>query len=216
MPTWVKSIVKSDNKDLLKKLEDFNQIIPMPEPLQKFDEGFQRFWSLSNFIDFVKAKDVQINLDTLKELAQDFSTLNNKPEAMEDEYILQANTYFLTGYTTPNDWAVANWDTKWNACDFKTTDDGCEFETAWNHPYPVIQELSKMFPDETIEVLYASEDIGCNLGHYTIKNGCKTLLVDDNITHKEKYWFGLCVQGWQDDYKWNEHLHRYVSRATGL
>lgn len=62
MPNWVTNIVKSDNKDLLKKLEDFNQIIPMPEPLQQFNDGFRIFWSMVDFFDFVKSKDVQVNL----------------------------------------------------------------------------------------------------------------------------------------------------------
>lgn len=75
------------------------------------------------------------------------------------------------------EWQTANWDTKWGAYDFDP--DGkyekeFSFQTAWSQPAPVIEQLSKMFPDVEFDVKYADEDIGNNLGHYKIKNGEKT------------------------------------------
>ena len=69
------------------------------------------------------------------------------------------------------DWSLANWGTKWNAIDPVEYGDGVSFQTAWSHPSPVIEELSTMFPDDEIRVAYADEDIGYNLGVYSIKNG---------------------------------------------
>lgn len=74
------------------------------------------------------------------------------------------------------EWCPKNWGTKWNAYDHSVEpqpDDLCEvrFDTAWAHPYPVIEALSAKFPDEIIEVKYADEDFGSNCGRYKIKGG---------------------------------------------
>jgi hypothetical protein len=50
------------------------------------------------------------------------------------------------------------------------SEDTLKFETAWSHPTKVIHALSKKFPDVEFELQYADEDIGANLGHYTIKD----------------------------------------------
>lgn len=83
----------------------------------------------------------------------------------------------MVGYSmdgkSPMDFARDMWGTKWNAysqvVDDRTT--RLEFDTAWSHPFPVIEALSRQFPDEPIHVQYADEDLGSNLGEYTILNG---------------------------------------------
>lgn len=77
------------------------------------------------------------------------------------------------------DWNVENWGTKWNAyqTEIEQLDDGTaqlRFQTAWSHPHPVIEALSKRFPDTVIEVAYADEDFGANQGKYTITTGERT------------------------------------------
>lgn len=78
--------------------------------------------------------------------------------------------YSLGGYA-PMDWARGNWGTKWNAYSVEDHGDVLEFETAWSHPFPVIEALSREFPDETLLVDYADEDLGSNLGQYEMRNG---------------------------------------------
>lgn len=74
------------------------------------------------------------------------------------------------GYS-PLDWARENWGTKWNAYDTERKGRNImRFDTAWNHPAPVIEALSRKFPDAPIYVQYADEDLGSNLGEYTIRN----------------------------------------------
>lgn len=74
-------------------------------------------------------------------------------------------------------WNIDNWGTKWAAYDSEISepdDDGMmivQFDTAWSHPLPVVEALSRKFPDESIDVMYADEDLGQNLGMYTIQNG---------------------------------------------
>lgn len=67
----------------------------------------------------------------------------------------------------------ANWGTKWNAYSQVVDDrkDRVQFDTAWAHPYPVIEALSRKFPEHEIECKYADEDLGSNLGWYKMKNG---------------------------------------------
>ncbi|WP_417372993.1 hypothetical protein [Glutamicibacter protophormiae] len=74
------------------------------------------------------------------------------------------------------DWSIGNWGTKWNAYDTKTgaLEDGTgtlQFDTAWSHPFPVLEALSVKFPNHPLDVEYADEDLGYNLGKYTITNG---------------------------------------------
>lgn len=72
-----------------------------------------------------------------------------------------------------SDWNRDSWGTKWNGYDSTVDLDGTRitFDTAWSHPEPVIVKLSEKFPDQEIEVQWADEDLGFNVGKYTIKNG---------------------------------------------
>ncbi len=75
-------------------------------------------------------------------------------------------------------WSIANWGTKWNACQNEDGDiieifNGTlvyEFDTAWSAPYPVVQRLSEKYTCVcTLE--YFDEDFGCNCGCYECVNG---------------------------------------------
>ena len=64
------------------------------------------------------------------------------------------------------------WGTKWNAYYHESRDDSdFVFDTAWNHPRPVIKALSLKYPEVIFKIAYADEDMGSNLGTYTIING---------------------------------------------
>lgn len=99
----------------------------------------------------------------------DFSLLI--PETNKVKISIENNTLPL-GDTYWLDWRIDNWGTKWNSySQERLADDQIRFDTAWNHPFPIIVSLSEKFPEETIIVMYADEDISYNLGSYTIKNG---------------------------------------------
>lgn len=73
-------------------------------------------------------------------------------------------------------WNTTHWGTKWNSYDNEIT--GAEgdqvriqFNTAWSHPYPIVEAISEAHPDLPIEVKYADEDLGSNCGGYVILNG---------------------------------------------
>lgn len=80
------------------------------------------------------------------------------------------------------DWRIKHWNTKWNAYGFEpptfSGDTGTmTFRTANCSPFPVIFRLSKKYPDVEIDLRYADEDIGYNVGEITV---CAGELIDDN------------------------------------
>ena len=73
-------------------------------------------------------------------------------------------------------WNVANWGTKWGAYDASVEIAPGDlavlrFDTAWSHPLPVVAALSRRFPEERIDVMYADEDLGYNVGAYVMQGG---------------------------------------------
>jgi hypothetical protein len=79
----------------------------------------------------------------------------------------------LYGHQDWYSWSNANWGTKWNAYS-QSSDEGSNeiaFETAWSTPYPVIEALSRKYPEAVISMRYADEDFGHNCGEYTFQAG---------------------------------------------
>lgn len=56
------------------------------------------------------------------------------------------------------EWCIANWGTKWNACDtvVRKTSRGCtfSFNTAWSPPGPVIRKAASLFPSLQFDLKY--------------------------------------------------------------
>jgi hypothetical protein len=79
----------------------------------------------------------------------------------------------LYGHQDWYSWSTSNWGTKWNAYS-QNSDEGSNeisFETAWGTPYPVIEALSRKYPEAVISMRYADEDFGHNVGEYTFQAG---------------------------------------------
>jgi hypothetical protein len=71
------------------------------------------------------------------------------------------------------DWHIHNWGTKWDCYSHRGEGDESFviFETAWSTPIRAMLYLSELFDDITIEVRYADEDFGSNVGTYTLQDG---------------------------------------------
>ena len=54
---------------------------------------------------------------------------------------------------------------------FTPKDNGIYFQTAWSNPFPVMEALSRKYPDVVFHVRFADEDFGHNVGEYSLKNG---------------------------------------------
>lgn len=72
-------------------------------------------------------------------------------------------------------WCVKHWGTTCNGFQTRLCGEGNEgvlrFGTAWSHPWPVIQQLSETYPYAFLRVEFADEDLGRNIGAYTVKAG---------------------------------------------
>lgn len=108
------------------------------------------------------------------------------------------NNMLQYGCDTWYDWCCKNWGTKWNSCNACLVDENTyEFDTAWGTPIEVLVALSKQFPNTTIEVDYADEDIGANCGTYAVKNG----KIIKDIDRSGDIDFCLKLQGYTEEDK---------------
>lgn len=160
---------------------DFNKIIPMPECLNIAesslgDEGMKYLY-LSATEDLVRGKEIE-------EIKNRLIQRKQFDEAIElgKKYLLNiANTGSRTWY----DWTRKNWGTKWNALEPSIVSENCiEFDTAWEGVIELMEKLSSFFPETTFEYKYADEDIGCNCGHGTIKNGVSEMVFPEEFSRE--------------------------------
>lgn len=83
-------------------------------------------------------------------------------------------------YNAPTwyEWAIANWGTKWNACEPEVDVQArvITFDTAWAAPEGVVNALAARFPYINWKWFYADEDRGNNAGSFTHKDGALSAL----------------------------------------
>jgi hypothetical protein len=158
---------------------DFNKIIPRPDSLditsgsgtdngiavlqylagntKRIDEMLSWSWVTEAGID---------NADDLVKYM-----LENKTADIDSAKIALDNIKNY-GHQDWYTWSVDKWGTKWNAYSQEAREDGSiKFETAWSTPYPVMEALSRKYPEAVICVRYADEDFGHNVGEYTLMEG---------------------------------------------
>ena len=157
---------------------DFNKIVPRPESLNITSGS-----STSNGIAILKYRagdPTAINGIMGYQWGTEFAT----PEDLIN-YMLEKGSANLEeaqkaldnirdyGHQDWYSWSTSNWGTKWNAYS-QNSDEGSNeisFETAWSTPYPVIEALSRKYPEAVISMRYADEDFGHNVGEYTFQAG---------------------------------------------
>ena len=159
---------KKEDTEENKCFIDFNKIIPMSKSLSitsgsSVDNAILILnddkKGLSEMLDYSWVKDENItNIEDLKKRL----LKNLSPKDLEQGKLALDNIKNY-GHKDWYSWSIANWGTKWNAySQIQIKENIISFETAWSTPFPLMEELSRMFPDLTIEVAYADEDIGSN------------------------------------------------------
>jgi hypothetical protein len=102
-------------------------------------------------------------------------------------------------------WSIENWGVKWNAAetdDDRNNDSTRYFETAWSVPYPVISNLSELFPDVEMQLMWADEDASFNTGIAVFKDG------KEYSVHRPK---GATVEGFDLYFEmWPESKEDYI------
>lgn len=183
---------------------DFNKIIPMPKDLDDIEAN-------SDLIT------LQYDLGkSFKEIMDDMRKIRSGKSFDEKRlknFLKGCENYIRYGFTSWYDWSVHHWDTKWNAYGQPSelnTKNTIYFLTAWSCPFKVIAALSKMYPDVEIEIAWADENVGYNIGIATYKNGVK---ISENIPEagslEAKKMFFEITQRKLEDYNMNEN-YEYI------
>ncbi|UCP00070.1 hypothetical protein LF844_09735 [Metapseudomonas lalkuanensis] len=139
---------------------------------------------------------------------RDRTSLDQLSDESFEQFVQMLRNHRATGYLHNMEFAIAKWGTKWNAYD-QTVDQEAgtaRFDTAWSFPEPILSKVSEQFPDATIEIRYADEDIGSNCGSVTFLGG-KAIVRDevprwaDMSEAEQKKWtaFAYEVKRWQPD-----------------
>lgn len=163
---------------------DFNNVIPMPKSLniesssveeesiiiaycKKYHNGII---TQKNIEEFDKKYNTHFSWMTAKRVKKDFANADddkcNKMLILGEIALNNLETY---GHPDWYGWCNEHWGTKWNACDPDRYPDFISFDTAWNAPIPVMEELSRKFPDVKI-MLWSHYEDGF-ITDYTWQNG---------------------------------------------
>ena len=216
MPNHVTNVLHVDNPEVIKSIlddngyVDFNNIISMPKELEDTEfpvseETAKITNSIINLVDFLKKTVPQQELEEKTESL--YKVLDSVGCSQYTKYV---KVYKECGCIDWRSWCLKYWGTKWNAFEQDKSENlktRVKFSTAWNMPEALYKELSKKFPNETITVEYADEDIGSNCGIVTYKNGEETSSdISDDHTDPEWIKFSLNLQNKKpEDYGYNEH-----------
>lgn len=171
----VVNVVCSKQEDGKPYVFDFNKIVPMPEELN-IESGSRGEWGKRYLL--LKAKLPVTWTEDDREFVEKFEKRDKDDfyscVELGKKYLSNISKY---GYETWWGWCSdpANWNTKWNSCspEYDRINDNCAvytFDTAWSFCFPVIEKLSKMFPDVEIEFAYSDEDASYNCGQGKVKN----------------------------------------------
>lgn len=158
-----------------KRVIDFDKVIPMPEELSiesntSADTIIVLLMRQARFLFFGPySPEVKDAWERYEKWPDD---LKEKSEELAKKYLMN-----IAKYDYPNwySWHIDKWGTKWNSIEGYGTQrregDTIYFETANGFCEPVIEALSKQYPD--VEFIYeaADEDIGSNTIKGTYKNG---------------------------------------------
>lgn len=187
MPNWCDNdlVVRGPKKDVARMVResfsrekggigpDFEKIIPYPATFAEHDK---RLAALQERAASIRPEGIAV-VDAAK--AKAFWVKNGFPEGYPKD------AYNSGGY----EWCVANWGTKWAACEpreYAVASNGersvlkVRFDTAWSPPKPVILALSRKYP--TLSFSLKSYECGaaykCNL---RVKGGVS--LRDDSSSY---------------------------------
>lgn len=196
MPNWVRNNVTfSGNEEVIERMMneikgereeqyiDFNKIAPIPSELV----GTQSPTRIISQEEYDKQEE-RITKGELTEGEKNWGISRGITQEMANDFKQRF------GHTDWYGWQVSNWGTKWNATDSIEFGDGIEFNTAWSTPFELLLKLSEKYPEVTINVRYADEDFGYNVGEYTLLNGEE---IETNIPEggtRESYIMAMEIQ----------------------
>ena len=185
---------------------DFNKIVPMPKEINI---------EIGSTVENAVRNSLKIGNNGYEVISQ---TPLNFSDEYWNQYIQCLNNVKKYGYIYWYDWALANWNTKWNGYsqnETRNNENTIYFQTANSSPVELIKKLSTMFPRVTLRFDYSDEDSGSNTGKLTIKNGEFTKVLQPKNQSKEAYdiYFELHPNRIQD-YKLVEGKYEYIEEEV--
>lgn len=121
--------------------------------------------NLESLVEFVRSEDSDFDFNQIMPMPQ---------KIRDDKELLTTDRRSETKGRNWYDWSCNHWGTKWNCYDSNYDEKIYEyfFMTAWSAPFPVLTELSRLFPEITIIHQWCDEDwCSGNLGEIHYRNG---------------------------------------------
>ena len=172
----VEKVFDSIKNDEDKRVIDFEKVIPMPEELNIESSSDPEFL----IILFLRQSRLSLCYGPyspeVKMAWERYEKMDDerkeKNEELAKKYLMNIAKY---DYANWYSWHIGKWGTKWNSIDGyghqHREADTIYFETANGFCEPVIEELSKRYPDIEFDYAAADEDIGSNTIKGTYKAG---------------------------------------------
>jgi hypothetical protein len=208
MPNWVTNKVQAPSHVIRAMLNsdgrvDFNMAAPFSGP-NNWDGIYGDAEEAAEMACGIPVNGHPL-IAALQSSNRDRINLRTMREESFKQFIGMLENYRACGYLHSMSFARDVWGTKWNACEPHADPDAgtCQFDTAWSCPVGVLAKVSERFPNNSITVTYADEDIGSNCGTFTLKAG---KMVEQNI-----------APNWQDlddaaKAKWKAFAYQVIGR----
>lgn len=151
--------IRSEQRDVI----DFNCVIPRPEALNGDHDGLGEY-AAKMLIEQAFPRTLcgfdRMMVERHKELKPE---VRERAEAVGRQMLRNIADY---GYASFLQWSYDNWGTKWNSKgdenEMRREGNTIYFETANGYCKPVIEAISRKFPDVGFEYAAADEDKGSN------------------------------------------------------
>jgi hypothetical protein len=177
MPNWVTNKIEAPEHVIRAMMNsegriDFRMAAPFPGPHDDWDGIYGDAETAAQAVLDIALSDNPL-LAMLEKSNRERIDIARMSEDSFRQFVGMLENYRACGYLHSMDFARKVWGTKWNACEpIAEPDEGrCKFDTAWSCPTGALMKVSERFPDDTITVTYADEDIGSNCGTFTLKAG---------------------------------------------
>lgn len=183
----VMTAIRSEEREVI----DFNRIIPMPEPLRGKDHDVLGEYAAKRLIDqaFPRTLCEYDRRLALQQHAEQKPEVRERAEAEGRQMLRNIADY---GYASFLYWATDNWGTKWNSLgddkEMRREDNTIYFETADGYCRPIVEALSRRFPDVGFAYAAADEDKGA----WTIKGVFHDGTFDGIEEHRTPAAFDIC------------------------
>ena len=107
-------------------------------------------------------------------------------------------------------WSIANWGTKWNACDCYIKGNIIDFQTAWSDIRKLVLELSSKYPENEFTYIFSMEQLGAYCGEFVAQNG--EVITDIDFDDDSKSAWDTAFELWEVDpefYNYDEDTDSY-------